>query len=274
MKKITALLAILSMIIYSCKKDPQTIQAPAYVIPCLPANLQTGVIAFYPFSNGSINDFSGHNHHLVNTTTAHSTPDRNGNSNCAFEFNNPYNSTTATEFLTTSNTTFLNGLTQFSISLWYEPLDTVRGAGDFEALVNRGMGVSCPDRMGQWSIALYDCRKAVFARQNSVWDNNIITNPFDCQQEIITRTGSWHHIAATFDQATNQMKIYRDGILQATSNGPANCGSGTPSVQDLGDLFLGKWYKGRLDDIILYNKTLDQAEVNELNSMGTCCSSK
>jgi hypothetical protein len=175
----------------------------------------------------------------------------------------------SSEFLTTINTTFLNGLNEFSISLWYLSKDSSRSSGDFESLINRDLGSSCPNRYGQWSVGLYDCKKAVFGRTNSVWDMNI-TN-FDCQQEIIARTDTWNHIVATFKQSGVEMKIYRNGSLQESSVGNANCGSGTPSYQDIGDLFIGKDYTGKIDDVIIFNKTLSQQEVSSLFSMEACC---
>lgn len=252
----------LLILLIACGKDDGTKKE----IPCIPSGLGNDVIAFYPFSNGSLNDIAGNSQNLSNPTTASPTSDRNGNANCAYEFDNM---PTSSEFLTTTNTTYLNGLNEFSISLWYLPKDTSRSGGDFESLINRDLGISCPDRNGQWSVGLYDCRKAVFGRTNSVWDMNI-TN-FDCQQEIIARTDTWNHIVATFNQSGVEMKIYRNGILQESSVGNGNCGSGSPSYQDIGDLFLGKDYTGKIDDVIIFNKTLSQQEVNSLFSMESCC---
>lgn len=235
-------------------------------IPCIPDDLVTDIIAFYPFANGSLNDLSGNGHDLSNTTTANVSSDRNGNPNCAFLFQNLSGSD---EFLTTANVSFLDNLDAFSISLWYQPLDTTRESGDFEILIGRGIGLSCPDRSGQWSVALYDCRKAVFGRTNSVWDKSI--SNFDCQQEINARTDSWHHLVATYNQQGEVMVLYRDGILQNYSTGISNCGSNVPSVQNIGDLFIGKNYTGKIDDLIIFKKMLNQAEVNQLLTMGTCC---
>lgn len=256
--------ACLLTTICSCNKDLDN--ENLIEIPCLPQSLSNSVLAFYPFSNGTINDISGNNHHLINITTAKPTSDRNANDSCAYEFDNLPNSS---EYLTTSATSFLNGLSEFSISLWYQPKDTSRNDAQFESLINRGLGESCPDRNGQWSIALYDCRKAVFGRTNSVWDKNI-TN-FDCQQEINARTDIWHHLIVTYKQNGMEMKIYRNGILQNFSSGNGNCNSGTPSYQDIGDLYLGKDYTGKIDDVIIFNKTLNQQEVNILFNLETCC---
>ena len=262
MKQIIHVLLIL--ILSACTKDMT--KDKDVVIPCLPLSLTKNVLAFYPFSNGMLNDISGNNHHLINTTNAHPTSDRNNNDSCAFEFNNIQSSN---EFLTTSSTSFLNALSEFSISFWYQPKDTSRIGTKFESLINRGVGHNCPNREGQWSIALYDCRKAVFGRTNAVWDKNV--EILGCKKEIYARTDIWHHLVATYTQNGVKMKLYRNGVLQDESLGFGDCGSGIPSYEDVGDLFLGKDYTGKIDDVIIFNKTLNQEEVNILFNLGTCC---
>lgn len=249
----------LTLLLLSCNKDNRS-------IPCIPSGLSSDVIAFYPFSNGSLNDFSGTGAHLTNTTAASSTSDRAGNPNCAYEFDNL---PTSSEFLTTTNTSFLDGLNTFSVSLWYLPADTARESGAYEVLVGRGNTAQCPDRRGEWSVGLFDCRKAVFGRTNSVWDQNVVGS--DCQQEVIARTDSWHHLVITYKQAGVEMAIYRDGVLQENSVGHADCGSGAPTVQDLGDLFIGSDYTGKIDDIIFFDKVLSQSEITSLFELDVCC---
>ncbi len=129
--------------------------------------------------------------------------------------------------------------------------------------------MSCPDRMGQWAVGLYDCRRAVFGRTNSVWDQQISLS--GCVDEIQLRTGTWSHLVATFNLQNLEMKIYRNGILQNTSTGNTTCASGIPTYQDIGDLYVGKDFTGKIDDIILFNKSLTQQEINSLLNMGSCC---
>lgn len=252
---------VLLLILASCGKGQYK------TVPCVPTAISNHVLAFYSFSNGSLNDLSGNNHHLTNSSTASSTSDRNGNLNCAFLFDNL---PASNEFLSVSNTNFLNGLSEFSISLWYQPLDTTRAGSDFEGLIQRGEGFSCPDRMGQWSVGLYDCRRAVFGRANSVWDQNISNNVV-CQDEINLRTNQWHHLVATYTTSGSEMKIYRNGYLQSVSNGTGGCMAGIPAVQDFGDLFIGKQFTGKVDDVIILNKKVNQQEVTNLYNMTTCC---
>lgn len=250
----------------ACEKDqndPSPLPGgPDDIEGCLPAGLETDIIAYYPFSMGSIQDFSGNGMHLTNATTAFITSDRGGNPECAYEF-----IAANGDFLETNQTSLLNGLTNFSVSLWYMPKDSLIDGTPMEVLVSRGTGTSCPDRFGDWSISLYDCRRAVFGRLHCIWDMDI-ASPMDCQEEAYIRTGSWHHVVATYDNG--EMKLYRDGVLQGVVTGVAGCGT-TPTIQDLGNLFLGKQYTGKLDDVIIYGRTLNQSEVGLLFEAEPCC---
>ncbi len=233
-------------------------------IDCLPSNLQNGVIAFYPFNGGSLFDESAGNNDLVNPTAAVTTTDRNGNADCAYLFDN---SQITEEFLTTTTSTFLDNLDAFSIALWYQPMDASRGGGDFEVLVSRGDGSSCPNRNGEWSVGLYDCRRAVFGHNNSVWANLTI-NPIDCQAEVNALTDNWHHVVGVKENDTFQ--IYFNGILNESVTGNAGCNN-LQLAQDIGDFFIGKKYTGKIDDIIIYDRALTSIEVAALYQVEPCC---
>ena len=207
-------------------------------------------------------DLSGNEVNLINGTGAHPARDRNQTINHAYEFDNRINSS---QFITTQNTAFLNNLRSFSISLWYQPLDEFRGTGRYETLISRGVGISCPDRNGQWSVGLYHCRKAVFARTNSVWDLDITDQ--GCEAEIIARTNKWTHLVVTFSGDNEIMAIYRNGVLQETKSGKGDCGTIIPEARDIGDLFIGKKYTGKIDDVIIFNKAMNQEEVDLLFEM-------
>ena len=228
---------------------------------CLPSTLQDGVIAFYPFNNGSLLDESSNSNDLTNTSTATPAPDRSGNIKCAYQFDA---SDEAQEFLSTKSTNFLNSLESFSISIWYEPIDTSRSVGDFEVLVSRGNEGHCPDRRGEWSVGLFDCRRAVFGHDNSVWADS----QNGCQGEVIALTNRWHHVVAT--KNGNEYRIYFNGILNEVEIGNANC-LNQYIAQDIGDFFIGTDYTGKIDDVIIFNRELNQTEVGELYTLEPCC---
>lgn len=240
---------------FGCTKD-------GLIEKCLPLDLQSGVIAFYPFNSGGLTDESGNNNDLSNSTTAFSTSDRDGNPDCAFQFD-----ATNDEFLTTTQTDFLNNLSEFSVSVWYQPMDSTRNGGSFEVLLGRGDESRCPNRRGEWSVGLYDCRRAVFGHNNSVW-----ANPFggagSCQDLVESLTGIWHHLVVV--KNNDLYEIYFNGVLEDSDSGNAGC-TNLHIAEDIGDLFIGKFYTGKIDDILIYNRALDAQEVSDLFELEPCC---
>lgn len=253
----------MTLAFFGCKNEEEK---EIFNITCLPTTLQNGVIAFYPFNNGSLVDDSSNGNDINNPTTAIPSADRNGNASCAYEFKHDQNTD---EFLTTTNSNFLNGLDEFSVSIWYQPMDPTIDGGVLEVLLSRGDGVRCPNKNGEWAVSLYDCRRAVFGHNNSVWANLTTTpNSSGCQAEVVALTDKWQHVVAV--RSNDSYKIYFNGNLDQAKTGNSNCF--TPYVaSDIGDLFIGKRYNGKIDDVLIYNRELSQAEVTDLFELGACC---
>ncbi|MEZ4920673.1 MAG: LamG domain-containing protein [Saprospiraceae bacterium] len=262
MKSFLLSFSLIALVFFACTKT-DTPEANA----CLPSNLTTGLIACYTFGNGSIADGTIYGNDLSNSTNAAASMDRAGNPNCAFEFDNLPTSVN-TQYLTTASTGFLNGLNAFSISLWYQPMDTTRDAGAFETLISRDKGFHCPDTDGQWSLGLYDCRRAVFGLKNSVWEQQPPTA--GCNPAADGVTGLWNHVVITYSEANNTLELYKNGVLHGSVTGTANC-QVAPTVQDIGDLFIGNNYTGKIDDIFIYDRILSPTEVGQLNALAACC---
>ncbi len=248
-------LITLAIVFVSCKDNG----ADDRNADCLTTNLQNGLIASYTFGNGSLNDGIAGND-LTNVGGAVPASDRNGNVSCAYEFNGQ-------QSLIHLNPTFLNGLSAFSVSLWFYAIDTTRGGGDFEVLLSRGDTLQCPDRKGQWSLALYDCRQAVFGHDNSVWASLSGTG-LTCQEIINIQTGVWRHVVAVYN--VNTFQIYQDGQLKDSATGAGSCFINN-QAQEQGDLNLGVDYKGKIDDVFIYNRALSAAEVQALFVADACC---
>jgi hypothetical protein len=233
----------------------------------LPPSLLPGLIAYYPFSGGSLADFSGNGYNLTNPTMVPTpTTDRAGYPKCAYQFYG-------------GNVDFLTGPfpagvlpagAPWSVSLWYQPRSTT--AGNYELLFGRAVpppAWNCPDGMGELSVGLYDCRRPVMRTDmNSCWDASLVT--LGCAGQITQYIANgWQHLAAVYDPAAGSYTLYRDGIVVNTISGP--CGT---MYNDIGDLFLGLGYEGDLDDVLFYNFPIPATQVYELMRLGsTCCSS-
>ena len=261
MKRFYFLYFGLLLFLFSCKDDDIVFHSECYA-----SNLQVGVIASYAFSNGSLENGTSFNADLTPNQSPVPTSDRFGNPNCAYFFDtNPGFPT-----LETSNTSFLNDLHAFSVSLWYQPQDSFVNGGTLEGLLGRNKSQDhCPDRIGEWSIGLHDCRRVVFGHNNSVWEDIALPPPpASCQQLFYFLTGSWHHVVAVYNN--DHYKIYKDGILQDSLSGPASCAD-LHFAEDTGDLFIGYKFTGKIDDILIYNREISATEVLELYNTDSCC---
>jgi Concanavalin A-like lectin/glucanases superfamily/Ricin-type beta-trefoil lectin domain-like/Bacterial TSP3 repeat len=78
----------------------------------------------------------------------------------------------------------------------------------------------------------------------------------------------WHHVAATLDSANGGMKIYIDGVLQASGAGPSGART-APAKMRLGSIAgVTGFYNGSLDEVRIYNKILDLTEISRLAGVG------
>ncbi|CAM4298523.1 LamG domain-containing protein [Flavobacterium terrigena] len=237
LKNIALLLA--TTILLSCNDEDDKATKKA---SCLPINLQTDIIAFYPFSNGSLNDVSGNNYNLTNPTTANSGMDRDGNPNCGFSFNS-----TNGDFLEYQNPTFLDNLTStgMSISFWYKSNDME--SGNF---IMRDIAHYCDFSNGVWSV--HHVNNMIITGTNNGYGMN-----------YGVATSNWQHIVVT--SKSNGVQLFVDGTLITSANN-----SSCPDLNQ-GNLFIGKEYDGLIDDVIIYNRVLSQTEVNQLHNLPACC---
>lgn len=220
---------------------------------CIPPSLRDHVIAFYPFTNGSIEDASGKGNHLTNNSTAQPTSDRNGNTNCAYFFNNMVNDD---EFISTTNSSFLDSLESFSVAAWYYRSDDLYNYTVPDAIVTRGTNGRCPDRTGEWSLILFDFARGAFGHDNSVWS------------DTVPALNKWYHLIGVKDG--DDYAIYQNGVLNETASGDAPCTNFVPA-QDIGDLIIGHKYYGGIDDVMIFNKALTAQEAKLVYGMGDCC---
>ncbi len=262
MRNIFLTISTIILVFISCKKDEEIV----FNGECYPQNLREGVIASYSFSNGSLENGTSFKADLMANDGPIPAADRFGNPNCAYAFD--YNP--SFQSLSTSNSSFLNGLHQFSISVWYQPQDSSVNGGDLETLVSRNKSQThCPDRNGEWSVGLKDCRRVLFAHNNSVWENAPLPPPpASCQQILYSLTGSWHHAVAVYNN--DHYKIYKDGVLQDSISGKASC-TDLHLAEDVGDLYIGYRFTGKIDDILIYNREITSEEVTELYNLDPCC---
>lgn len=243
------LLTISFLLLFSCKKKDTGTDPEDKV--CIPTSLEDNLIAYYPFIEGSLEDFKNNND-LTNANNAELTEGREGSENCAIWF-----SDRMPNYLYMENPIFLYNLRKYSISLWYKHV--INNEGQYELLIGRGnLDNQFPASEKYMSIGVYDINKVTFFNNlSSVWDNS--------DDNLLNE---WYHVVATCDFDSKTMSLYQNGKLMETR---------TSTTLDIinpiqgGYLIIGKYFNGAIDDIAIFNKVLSQEEVLEMYSIESCC---
>lgn len=219
-----------------------SIQLPNY----LPSN---GLVGYWPF-NGNANDESGNgNNGTVNGATL--TTDRFGNANSAYSFDGISN------YISTSN---INLHDTGSISVWVNPF--------LDAAGNNSWGYSASlidenqDAIGNSGYNLLYNNTAGHGLYAGVgYSGNSNTT---IMSHINLSLNNWHHCVLTLNNGTG--KLYMDGVLIKTQTGLSST-SQTSNVLLFGKApwaSNGNLFNGKLDDIRIYNRTLNQQEITAL----------
>ncbi|MBK9530794.1 MAG: LamG domain-containing protein [Chitinophagaceae bacterium] len=219
-------------------------------------DLNLGLKAYYPFS-GNANDISGNNNNPVfNNATL--TADRLGNPNSAYHFNG------IDTYMRIPDNPTLKMNDKLSISLWVKPTGWYTGQCYNNMMVIKGDGDNVAGRYSsRFSDVFNGCSATPSTTEERFFDGfgNAATVP-------IVQLNQWYSVVITFDGTTS--KIYVNCVLQGTVNITRN-------FTNTHDLFIGHlnsaqfpyWLNGDLDEIRLYDRALNQDEVNVLGSCVT-----
>ncbi len=194
----------------------------------------TGLVAYYPF-NGNATDASGYGNN-GSVFGAVLVADRAGNSNSAYSFDGE------DDYISIADNSALRGVTaNVSLSCWCEPSGWNNG---YMPLVNKSN-----------QIGLY------LARAYGFW------GPGESEDDISgidMPTSGWHHWVMTGDSTS--IKVYLDGVLVGQRNNAISVtGSTEPLLvaRDAGSP--PQYFKGKIDEIRIYNRALTDEEIASLN---------
>ncbi|MFC1614761.1 LamG domain-containing protein [Gemmatimonadota bacterium] len=229
--KILICLAVIPLLVFCCKSS-QT-------------DINSGLAAYYPFDGNALDIIGGDIPAEVDGAVL--TTDRFGNKNSAYSFDGVKANILAEvrEMPATQSAQ--------SFSWWYlvNEIQTYAdelGAGNMIVLVDpvNGNGIQFGFRAPGYHTLGFDTWN---------WGGGTLL------EVEPPPTNVWHHCVYTFDGSTH--RFYLNGKETASSN--AETPKGTPTQLMFGNYPSGdQFFKGKLDDVRIYNRVLTQAEINYL----------
>jgi len=216
-----------------------------------------GLVAYYPF-NGNAGDSSGLGNHGIASGVA-STSDRKGTPNSAYYFDG------IGAKIDVMNSSSIQPTNAITISAWIAPeLKTNNGWNPI--VIKRYAPVTDPYN----SYALVSNPGTPYYNN---WGFEISNGIPGTKKEIVAKTSTsyvpntWTFIATTYDATTSNLKFYVNGSLDTTMFFSGNIG-----YSNLG-LYIGyansginDYYKGKIDELRIYNRALANSEISNLFS--------
>jgi hypothetical protein len=215
--------------------------------PYVPTN---GLVGWFPFS-GNANDESGNNN---NGTVSGATlaSDRFGNANTSYNFNGTNN------YITVPNIA-VQGNASRTTSFWFQTNATEGGM-----IIATGSGTN--QNGATYNLRILEQGYLSFMGGNFTsccYDINPTTG-------INLKDNNWHNCVVTF--SANVFKFYVDSILISTTNLSISTNGQTNFIGKSNDTNVSNsaFFKGKIDDIGIWNRALTQDEITNLYSANIC----
>jgi glucose/arabinose dehydrogenase len=223
------------------------------------------------------------------TVTSSSTPDVTGGLVRNYRLDNN-GGTTATDSAGTNNATLTNGPVWSAGKIGASAV-TLDGVNDYLATSNLAGTLGGTATLTAWlkttqvgNVKMYNAPGIVGVEQYN-GANDIFWGWLDETGRIAFKVGDntnvarstspvndgqWHHVAFTRDSATGVIKLYVDGVLNATATSDTGTKS-TPfasfgRIEDTGGAI--NYLAGSLDEIRVYDRVLSDAEVMTVKNAG------
>jgi hypothetical protein len=218
-----------------------------------------GLVARYDL-NGDANDSIGGRHGSIQGATPTSNRFTNGSSAYSFNGTNAYIEIPDADVFSIATTG------RFSLSVWMRPgtltFPVTEGTGYVHWMGKGGSGQQ------EWTCRMYSSDNTE-GRENRtsfyVFNLSGGLGAGSYVQEPVTVL-AWLHFVATVDVAANTIKWYKNGSLRDTdtlsgfSITPEN---GTAPIR-LGTRDFASYFRGAIDNLLIYDRVLSAFEVNQL----------
>jgi gliding motility-associated-like protein len=218
-------------------------------------DLSGGLVAHYPLDGNAL-DVSGNNHHGTNQGATF-TSDRNNNPSSAARFDG------VDDFISCGNILNIANQSGMSISAWFYPEPPVNSQ------VNRYAGVSFGTKL-DGELMLRTRRDDIRGFQAMIASGSPLSADGNSSSAL---TGNhnyseWYHVVGTYED--QKVRIYLNGQFVSENSGIIGTGGVLSHIQSNANLWIAtafntfndqKFYRGRTDDIRVYNRVINDCEI-------------
>ncbi len=213
----------------------------------LPANLQQGLVAYYPF-NGNANDESGNgNNGTVNGATL--TSDRFGNFSSAYDFNG------ASGYIEVPNSSSLSNINELTVSVWFRVESYYYVTNFFQTFPILSKS-NQSFHWGNFDLNLWQAGNEI--------QTHLLSKETGCTADIVEN--SWNHLICSINSDSTYFYLNGDLLSSVAS------GNFTQFSENNMPMFIGRNIQGganeiangQIDDILIFNRFLNGSEIQQL----------
>jgi hypothetical protein len=231
-------------------------------INCNCYDLKDGLVAYYNFNGGNLNDSSGYGNHII-LNNAVKCPDRYGRPNNAYQFNG------SNQFMKVANSASLNVNGAITMMATVKMNGFYSGVCKANQIFQKGI---IDQENGVYGLRIADistsCYVALDTAKESAYgfygDYNSSIQVRDTSKYVNSNT--WINLIYTYDG--HEARLYVNGALKNVVKATASFNANTYG------LFIGRaesdiypyWWNGVIDEIRIYKKALCEGAVHQLAS--------
>ena len=206
-------------------------------------DLENGLLMYHSFENGSLIDVSGNDRNCI-LNGAIQTTDANGNPNQAYEFDGMDDN-----MIIQSDEELEGGASPFTFSFQFQILKTQ----PFQPIIGKYLDANNKD----WAIRV-DNSKFIFTAEIGGGDPVCIQSSTSEIKDSI-----WYCGIVTLSEPN--VMLYLDGELVASCDNFSQEIASTNAPIEIGSiLYINRFFKGKLDEIRIYNRILNSQEIDSL----------
>jgi type II secretory pathway pseudopilin PulG len=204
-------------------------------------NMSSNVLLYHlNESSGSVTDYSGQSNN--GTTGSGVTYSQSG------KFNNALGFSGTDSYISAPNATSLNPVNALTLEAWVNwSIDPTTGI-QWANIINKNVDAQYQIQHNQTNTRF----------ELALTTTNGRTYILSTTQPVF---GTWYYVVGTWDNTSNQMRIYVNGVLENSAARTGNLATSTTPVNIGRRTSADRYFNGKIDEVAIYSRALSATEI-------------